>query len=55
VASGQSNVNFFYNVNSSKYYIYTKKYDSLDEATNALQAKDNASYNSKMSIVKIEN
>jgi hypothetical protein len=51
----QSNVNFFYNVNSSKHYMYTKKYESLDKAKNALQTKDNVAYNAKMSIVKIEN
>ena len=54
VAAGQSNVNFFYDVNSSKYFIYTDKFDNIQEATEALSAKGNKPYNGKMVIVKIE-
>ena len=54
VASGQPNVNFFYDVNSSKYFIYNDKFDNLEEATQALEAKGSKAYNSKMVIVKIE-
>jgi len=55
VSVGLSNVNFFFDVNTSKYYIYAEKYDSIGEASNALQAKGTKPYNAKMSIVKIEN
>ena len=54
VAAGQSNVNFFYDVNSSKYFIYTDKFDTIQEATEALSEKGNKPYNGKMVIVKIE-
>ena len=55
VAAGQTDVNFFYNVNTSKYYIYYDKYDNLQEATKALESKGSKAYNGKMTIVKIEN
>ena len=55
VAAGQSKIDFFYDVNSSKYYIYYEKFDGIQEANNALNAKGSKPYNSKMSIVKIEN
>ncbi|MFH6992279.1 PorP/SprF family type IX secretion system membrane protein [Flavobacterium sp. FlaQc-48] len=55
VAAGQSDVNFFYDVNSSKYYIFYDKYDNLQEAMNALELKGNKPYNKKMFIVKVEN
>ncbi|GGA69115.1 hypothetical protein GCM10008015_07330 [Flavobacterium palustre] len=55
VASGQSNVDFFYDVNTSKYFIYHEKFDDLEEAKRALKNKDNKLYNAKLSIVKIEN
>ncbi|OZV68455.1 PorP/SprF family type IX secretion system membrane protein [Winogradskyella aurantia] len=55
VASGRKDVDFFYDVNTSKYYIYYEKYNDISEATKALEAKGSRPYNSKMSIVKIEN
>jgi type IX secretion system PorP/SprF family membrane protein len=55
VASGRKDVDFFYDVNTSKYYIYYEKYRDISEATKALDAKGDRPYNSKMSIVKIEN
>ncbi|HCY83476.1 MAG TPA: sprD domain protein, partial [Xanthomarina gelatinilytica] len=54
VASGQSDVNFFFDVNSSKYYIYYQKFDYVEEAMRALDSKGNKPYNEKMSVVKIE-
>ncbi|WP_223035054.1 PorP/SprF family type IX secretion system membrane protein [Hanstruepera marina] len=54
VASGDKNINFFYDVNTSKYYIYQDKFDSIQSANNALDS-NNKPYKSKMSIVKIEN
>ncbi|TYA57144.1 sprD domain protein, partial [Formosa maritima] len=54
VSAGQSNINFFYDVNSSKYFIYYQKFDYVEEAMSALQTKGNKPYNGKMSVVKIE-
>ncbi len=54
VASGRSDVDFFYDVNTSKYYIYYDKFDNITQANQALETKGNRPYNTKMSIVKIE-
>ncbi|GGI57472.1 PorP/SprF family type IX secretion system membrane protein [Winogradskyella haliclonae] len=53
--SGLSNIEFFYDVNTSKYYIYSKKFGSIQEANNNLKLKGTKPYNSNMSIIKIEN
>jgi hypothetical protein len=55
VAAGQSNINFFYDVNTSKYFIYYDKFDTIEEAKKAMQTKGSTPYNGKMSIAKIEN
>ena len=55
VAAGQSNVNFFYDVNTSKYFIYYDKFDTIEEAKKALESKGSEPYKVKMSMVKIEN
>ncbi|MEO1031538.1 MAG: PorP/SprF family type IX secretion system membrane protein [Bacteroidota bacterium] len=55
VASGRANVDFFYDVNTSKYYIYYSKFDSVRAANKAMEAKGDRPYNIKMSLVKIEN
>ena len=55
VSSGQQTIDFFYDISSSKYFIYTKKYESLDEISTALDNKGNKPYNGKMFVVKIEN
>lgn len=55
VAAGQSNIDFFYDINTSKYFIYYDKFDTIEQAKKALQAKGNKPYNGKMSIAKIEN
>ena len=55
VSTGQSNINFFYDVNTSKYYIYYRRFDGIDEAIKVLKTKGSEPYNSKMSMVKIEN
>jgi type IX secretion system PorP/SprF family membrane protein len=55
VAAGQSNIDFFYDVITSKYFIYYEKFDSIDQANEALKSKGNKPYNVKMSIVKVEN
>ena len=55
VASGEQNVNFFFDVSTNKYFIYYEKYDTISQAKNALDKKGNKPYNSKMSLVKIDN
>jgi len=55
VSAGEEDIDFFYDVNTSKYYIYNKRYDSIQNATIALESKENEPYNSNMSMVKIEN
>ena len=54
VSAGESKVNFFYDVNTSKYFIYYEKFDYVEEAMRALQTKGDKPYNGKMSVVKIE-
>lgn len=55
VASGRTDVDFFYDINTSKYYIFYSKFDFIEEATEAIKTKGDRPYNGKMSIVKIEN
>tara|TARA_R110002049_G_scaffold309289_2_gene520265 strand:- start:56202 stop:58937 length:2736 start_codon:yes stop_codon:yes gene_type:complete len=55
VSLGQTNINFFYDVNTSKYFIYYDAFDDIESARQALQSKGNTPYNGKMSMVKIEN
>jgi hypothetical protein len=55
VESGEKNVNFFFDVNTNKYFIYVNKYNSIDGARKALLNKKDVPYNSEMSLVKIDN
>lgn len=55
VSAGQSNIDFFFNSNTNKYYIYYDKYDSMQEAVNTLETKGSKPYNGNMSVVKVEN
>ncbi len=55
VAAGQSNIDFFYDVTTSRYFIYYKKLDSIEAASDAMKTKGDQPYNGKMSIIKIEN
>jgi len=55
VASGGADVDFFFDVNTSKYYIYYDKFGSINEANRALSSKENKPYNSKMTLIKVEN
>jgi type IX secretion system PorP/SprF family membrane protein len=55
VASGRSNVDFFYDVNTSKYYIYYDKFENIEDANRALELKGSRPYNQQLSLVKIEN
>jgi len=54
ISAGQPNINFFFDVNSSKYFIYYQKFDYVEEAMRALETKGDKPYNQKMSVVKIE-
>jgi type IX secretion system PorP/SprF family membrane protein len=55
VASGQRDINFFYDVNTSKYYIYHQKYNSIEEANEAVKSSEGKAYNANLSIIKVEN
>ena len=56
IAAGENNINFFFDVNSNKYYIYYDKFDKIGEAKSTLDAnKGSKPYNREMNIVKIEN
>ena len=56
VAAGQKDINFFFDVNTNKYYIYYEKFDYIGEAKASLDTSIGSKpYNSKMSMVKIEN
>ena len=56
VAAGQKNIDFFFDVKTSKYYIYNQKYNNITQAQSFLDAnKGKQPYNAKLSMVKIEN
>ncbi|XMO85991.1 PorP/SprF family type IX secretion system membrane protein [Algibacter sp. AS12] len=56
IQSGEINVDFFYDLNTSKYYIYSEKHESIGEAKSAMdRSKGSKPYNSNMSMVKIQN
>ncbi len=54
IEAGQSDIDFFYNVNTGTYYIYYQKYTDIQDATKALEQKGSKPYNGKMVIVKVE-
>ncbi len=54
-ASGRADVDFFYDVNTSKYYIYYNKFSDIQSANRAMELKGSQPYNVNMSLVKIEN
>lgn len=55
IVSGQADIDFFFDVNTNKYYIYYQKFFNIDDAKRAIESKDNKPYNRNLSIVKIEN
>jgi type IX secretion system PorP/SprF family membrane protein len=55
VASGKRNIDFFFNKSTGKYMIYLEKYFELNDAKRALETKEDKPYNSKMTMVKVEN
>ncbi|TXE11522.1 type IX secretion system membrane protein PorP/SprF [Seonamhaeicola algicola] len=55
VAAGQKDINFFFDVNTNKYFIYYDKFDSIEQAQYTLQNESKEPYDANRSIVKIEN
>ena len=55
ISSGNKEVDFFFNVSTSEYYIYSKRFDNINETQRALVSKSNEPYNEKLNIIKIEN
>jgi type IX secretion system PorP/SprF family membrane protein len=55
VQAGEKDVNFFYDDKSGSYFIYYSKFESLQEAQNALSTKGSKPYNGKMVLIRIEN
>jgi type IX secretion system PorP/SprF family membrane protein len=55
ISSGNREVDFFFDVNTSEYYIYSEKFNSIKEAENALKTMSDKPYNQNITIIKIEN
>ncbi len=55
ISSGNKEVDFFFDVNTSEYYIYSKKFNNINETERALTSKLDKPYNEKINIIKIEN
>ena len=55
VAAGQANIDFFFDVNTSKYYIYYQKFDDIESAKSATELKGSKPYNGNMYTVKVVN
>ena len=55
VASGERNVSFFYDANTSSYYIYATKFETIQEAQGEMANKGKQPFTSKMAIIKVEN
>ncbi len=55
ISSGNKEVDFFYDVKTSEYYIYSKKFDNINETENAIKSIQDEPYNEKINIIKIEN
>lgn len=55
VAAGQSDIDFFFDVTTSKYYIYYQQFENVESAKSTMKLKGSKPYNNYMSIVKVEN
>lgn len=55
ISSGNKEVDFFFNVSTSEYYIYSKRFDNINETQRELASKSDEPYNEKLNIIKIEN
>ena len=54
IQAGQTNIDFFYNVATSSYYIYYQKFDEIGDANTAMETKGSKPFNGKMVVVKVE-
>ncbi|MFC7774880.1 PorP/SprF family type IX secretion system membrane protein [Flavobacterium sp. GCM10027622] len=54
IQAGQTNIDFFYNVATSSYYIYYQKFEEIGDANTAMETKGTKPYNGKMVVVKVE-
>lgn len=55
ISSGYKEVDFFYDVKTSEYYIYSKKFNTINEAEESLRTKPDKPYNQNVTLLKIEN
>lgn len=55
ISSGNKEVDFFFSVSTSEYYIYCKRFDNINETQSALVSKSDEAYYEKLNIIKIEN
>ena len=55
ISSGNKEVDFFFNVSTSEYYIYCKRFDNINETQSTLVSKSDEAYYEKLNIIKIEN
>ncbi|MCB4797965.1 hypothetical protein LG649_03865, partial [Tamlana sp. PT2-4] len=54
IQSGERAVDFFYDVNTSKYYIYSKVFSNLNQAQMQMQKSNTEPYTSKASVVNVK-
>ncbi|MCJ1807699.1 hypothetical protein MRP92_12375, partial [Flavobacterium covae] len=54
IQAGEKNIDFFYDVSTGTYFIYSSHYDEINEADEAMKNKGEKPYNGKMVIIKIE-
>jgi hypothetical protein len=52
---GERNVSFFYDASTSSYYIYSTKFETIQEAQGETANKGKQPFTSKMAIIKVEN
>ena len=55
ISSGNKEVDFFFSVSTSEYYIYCKRFDNINETQSTLVSKSDEAYYEKLNIIKIEN
>jgi type IX secretion system PorP/SprF family membrane protein len=53
--AGERGIDFFYNVNLGRYFIFYKRFDSLEQVEEEKNSKGEKPYNAKMVIIKVEN
>jgi hypothetical protein len=54
-SNGINDIGFFFDSVSNKYFIYHKKFDTLDTAKLELQSSATLAYKGRMAIIKVEN